>query len=78
MLLRADPAALTETMLGASDILYFSLTTYTSLGYGDIVPLGPSRLLAGVEALVGLVLIAWTASFTYFEMRRYWPEDKDF
>jgi hypothetical protein len=76
VLLHFDPASLSEDMLGAGDVLYFSLTTYTSLGYGDIVPLGPARLLAGIEALVGLVLIAWTASFTYFEMRRYWPEDK--
>ncbi len=57
---------------GPEDLLYFSLVTYTSLGYGDIVPLGPARILAGVESLVGLVLIGWTASFTYLEMRRYW------
>ena len=56
------------------DLLYFSFVTYTSLGYGDIIPLGPSRLIAGVEALLGLVLIAWTASFTYFEMTLFWDE----
>jgi len=56
------------------DMLYFSLITYTSLGYGDIVPLGDARLLAGVESLVGLVMIGWTASFTYLEMNRYWAE----
>ncbi len=54
------------------EVLYFSASTYTSLGYGDIVPIGPSGLLAGSEALTGLVLIAWTASFTYFEMRAFW------
>jgi len=54
------------------EILYFSASTYTSLGYGDIVPIGPSGLLAGSESLTGLVLIAWTASFTYFEMRAFW------
>ena len=57
------------------DLLYFYLVTYTSLGYGDIVPLGPARVLAGVQSLVGLVLIAWTASFTYLQMRRYWGDD---
>lgn len=51
---------------------YFSFTTYTSLGYGDVVPFGDIRFLAGLEALTGLVLITWTASFMYLEMQRYW------
>lgn len=54
------------------DTVYFSMVTYTSLGIGDLVPLGPLRLVAGVEALTGLVMIAWTASFTFFEMQRFW------
>ncbi|MCP5055561.1 MAG: two pore domain potassium channel family protein [bacterium] len=56
----------------ARDVMYFSIVTYTSLGYGDLVPVGSLRILCGVEALTGLVLIAWTASFTYVEMQRYW------
>ena len=45
------------------DYAYFSFTTYTTLGFGDIEPLGD---------LTGLVLITWTASFLYYEMQRYW------
>jgi hypothetical protein len=52
--------------------LYFSAETYTSLGFGDVVPFGPLRLVAGVEALNGLLLIAWSASFLYLEMERHW------
>ena len=55
------------------ECVYFSAETYTSLGLGDIAPLGPVRLLAGVEALNGLVLIAWSASFTYLSMEKFWP-----
>jgi len=54
------------------DSVYFSFTTYTSLGFGDIEPVGDLRFLAGLEALTGLVLIAWTASFMYLEMSKYW------
>jgi len=54
------------------DNVYFSFTTYTSLGVGDIEPMGDLRFLAGLEALTGLVLIAWTASFMYLEMSKYW------
>ncbi len=53
---------------------YFSAETYTSLGYGDIVPNGDLRLLAGVEALNGLLLIGWSASYTYIAMERFWNE----
>jgi hypothetical protein len=56
------------------DSVYYSLTAYTSLGTGDIEPIGDLRFLAGLEALTGLVLIAWTASFMYLEMSRYWQE----
>lgn len=54
--------------------LYFSAETHTSLGFGDIVPLGPLRLLAGVETLNGLLLVGWSASFTYLSMARFWGE----
>jgi hypothetical protein len=56
------------------ELLYFSSSTYTSLGYGDIVPIGNAGILAGCESLTGLVLIAWTASFTYFEMHAFWDD----
>jgi hypothetical protein len=54
------------------DCIYFSFTTYTTLGYGDIEPFGGIRYLAGFESLSGLLLITWTASFLFIEMQRYW------
>ncbi len=59
----------------ASSFLYFSTETYTSLGFGDVFPLGQIRMVAGMEALTGLVMIGWTSSFTYLEMSRYWQRD---
>jgi hypothetical protein len=55
--------------------LYFSAETFTSLGFGDVTPVGPIRLLAGLEALNGLLLIGWSASFTYIAMERFWERD---
>ena len=54
------------------DCVYFSFTTDTSLGFGDIEPIGNLRFLAGLEALTGLVLITWTASFMFLQMQRFW------
>lgn len=55
------------------DCVYFSFTTFTTLGYGDIEAQGLLRFLTGIEALTGLVLITWSASFLFVEMQRYWP-----
>jgi len=54
------------------DCIYFSYTTYTTLGFGDIQPHGSIRNFVGLESLTGLLLITWTASFLYYEMQRYW------
>jgi hypothetical protein len=52
--------------------LYFSAETYTSIGFGDIYPLGTLRLITGIEALNGLLLVGWSASFTYLAMQKFW------
>jgi voltage-gated potassium channel Kch len=57
-----------------SAALYFSAETYTSLGYGDVIPSGDLRLLAGAEALNGLLLIGWSASYAYLAMERFWTD----
>ena len=57
---------------GFLDAIYLSATTFTTLGFGDLAPVGPIRFLAGTEALTGFVLITWSASFTYLEMERFW------
>ncbi len=67
--LGAVTGAFEETVL---DFFYFSITSYTTLGVGDVTPHGPLRIVAGIEALNGFVLIGWSASFTYLAMERFW------
>ncbi len=59
---------------GPIDFLYFSTTMYTTLGVGDVAATGLMRVPAGIELLVGLVLITWTASFSYLAMERFWGD----
>lgn len=54
------------------DYIFMSAVTYTTLGYGDMIPLGPIRFLYGSQGLVGFVLITWSASFAFLEMQRNW------
>lgn len=54
------------------DYLYFSLVSYTTLGFGDIYPTAGLRIITGVEALTGLLMITWSASFTFLYMEKFW------
>ncbi len=51
-------------LLAPEDFRYFSLVTITTVGYGDIAPLGPiARAFAMLEALIGqmylVILVSW-------------------
>lgn len=54
------------------DYVYYSAMVYTTVGFGDLVPFGPLRMITSTEALVGLALITWSASFTFLQMQRIW------
>jgi len=52
--------------------VYYSAMVYTTVGFGDLVPVGPLRMITATEALAGLSLITWSASFTFLQMQRIW------
>jgi hypothetical protein len=55
------------------DFMYLSSMVYTTVGFGDIVPLGAMRMLSAAEALTGFAMITWSASFTFLAMQKFWP-----
>jgi hypothetical protein len=57
------------------DHVYFSAMIYSTVGLGDVVPVGAVRFVAAMEALLGFVLITWSASYTFLEMQRSWRRD---
>lgn len=74
VLIRAGAVELNIPDPTVLDAVYFSGSVYTSLGFGDVVPVQGGQLLVVLEVVTGLVLIAWTASFTLFQMREHWLE----
>src|SRR4029453_7923014 len=42
------------------NLVYFAFVNYTTLGYGDIVPVERWRLLGPITALNGVLLIGWS------------------
>ncbi|PND30170.1 hypothetical protein C1I89_31145 [Achromobacter pulmonis] len=45
-----------------TDFIYFSIVTVSTLGYGDLAPVGWSRALAASEALFGLLFVGYSIS----------------
>jgi hypothetical protein len=56
--IQAGPFFENELHVHAGDFLFFSYTTLTTTGYGDLVPGGqPGRMLAGLEMMIGQVFL---------------------
>lgn len=44
---------------------YFSMVTYTTTGYGDLVLPEPWRLEGGIESLTGILMCGWSTGFFF-------------
>ena len=49
---------------------YFSIVTYTTVGYGDLVPPERLRLVAGVEGLTGILMCGLSTAFFFAVVSR--------
>ncbi len=45
--------------------IYFSLVTFTTLGYGEITISSSNRILSGFEAMNGVLLLGWTTAMMF-------------
>jgi len=53
-----------------NQLLYFSLVTLSTIGYGDIVPVDPEvRMLAALEGVIGVLYIAITVAILVSKFR---------
>ena len=47
------------------EAVYFSMVTFTTLGFGDIIIAPPWRILSGIEAMNGLLIFGWSTALLY-------------
>ena len=52
--------------------LYYSISTFTTVGYGDIVLSKLWRVFSSIEAANGMLLFGWSTAFIFEVMRRVW------
>jgi len=74
-LLEASLWATTYYVLGAipdfEAALYFSMVTYTTLGFGDVVLDDGWRLLSSMEGANGIIIFGWTTALIVVALRRF-------
>jgi Ion channel len=55
--------------------LYFAFVNYTTLGYGDVIPVERWRLLGPLTAMNGVLLFGWSTAVIFEVLRRTMTHD---
>ena len=53
-----------------TDLGYFAFVNYTTLGYGDVIPVERWRLVGPLTAMNGVLLFGWSTAVIFDVMRR--------
>jgi hypothetical protein len=53
-----------------TDLVYFAFVNYTTLGYGDVVPVERWRLLGPMTAMNGVLMFGWSTAVIFEVLRR--------
>lgn len=55
--------------------LYFSTTAFTTVGFGDVMPVHAWRLLGAIEGANGFMLFGWSTAFTFEVLARLYRKE---
>lgn len=58
--------------------LYFSTSTFVTIGYGDVVLRPGMRILGAIEGANGIILIGWSTAFFFSIVDRLKLLERDF
>ena len=62
--------AIVNAAPSGTDLAYFAFVNYATLGYGDITPVEPWRLLGPITAMNGMLLFGWSTAVIFEVLRR--------
>jgi hypothetical protein len=61
---------LVDAAPASTDLLYFAFVNYTTLGYGDVVPVERWRLIGPMTAMNGVLLFGWSTAVIFEVLRK--------
>ncbi|MFH0300213.1 potassium channel family protein [Bradyrhizobium sp. 31Argb] len=67
--------AIIDAAPAGTDLTYFAFVNYTTLGYGDVVPVERWRLVGPLTAMNGVLLFGWSTAVIFEIMRRAMHRD---
>jgi hypothetical protein len=53
-----------------ANLVYFAFVNYTTLGYGDVIPLARWRLLGPMTAMNGVLMFGWSTALMFEVLRK--------
>ncbi|MFV0143005.1 MULTISPECIES: potassium channel family protein [Empedobacter] len=59
-----------DNLYSFQEAIYFSLITFTTVGYGDVVIDSEWKIMAGLEAINGIMMVGWSTAlmFSYLQI----------
>ncbi len=66
---------LITTLPDPETAFYFSMVTFTTLGYGDVVLTGNWRTLASIQAANGVIVFGWTTALIFVFIQRVYSKE---
>ena len=77
VLLWAVTYVLIDAIQGFEKAMYFSMVTFTTLGYGDVTLEPGWRLLGSFEAAVGIIMFGWTTAIVVAVVHKAYLDTRD-
>jgi len=62
--------SIVDAAAAGADVVYFAFVNYTTLGYGDVIPVERWRLLGPITAMNGVLLFGWSTAVIFEVLRR--------
>jgi hypothetical protein len=66
---------LITTLPDLETAFYFSMVTFTTLGFGDVVLTGQWRTLASIQAANGVIIFGWTTALVFYYIQHIYKEE---
>ena len=70
MIVWAAAYALADAAPAGADLVYFAFVNYTTLGYGDVLPVARWQLLGPITAMNGVLMFGWSTAVIFEVLRR--------